>query len=306
MTHTPPLPHAVSGARHEIATRAGRVSYYEAAPDTDTGAPPLLLVHSVNAAGSACEVRPLFEHYRAQRRVVALDLPGFGFSERTDRAYTPRLMTDAVLAVTEHVQGANPGAGLDALALSLSSEFLARAAVEAPERFGTIALVSPTGFSGAKPRMGPPGATQRMEWLAAALRFPLWDRGLFDLLTTPRVMRYFLERTWGSKQIDEGLLAYDIPLTRQPGARFAPYAFLSGGLFSRDARRLYESLVQPVWMVHGVRGDFVDYRQKRDFEGRPRWRFDVLPTGALPHFELPGEFTRRYDGFLAGCEGDRS
>ena len=30
-------------------------------------------------------------------------------------------------------------------------------------------------------------------------------RGLFRLLTRPRVVRYFLERTWGSKDIDEAL-----------------------------------------------------------------------------------------------------
>lgn len=48
--------------------------------------PPLLLVHSVNPAASAAEVRPLFDHYRATRTVFALDLPGFRFSDRSDRA----------------------------------------------------------------------------------------------------------------------------------------------------------------------------------------------------------------------------
>ena len=48
--------------------------------------PPLLLVHSVNAAASAAEVRPLHEHYRATRTVLSLDLPGYGFSDRSDRA----------------------------------------------------------------------------------------------------------------------------------------------------------------------------------------------------------------------------
>ena len=42
------LPHAVPGERHELASRAGRLSYY-----ADGSGQPLLLVHSVNAAGSA-------------------------------------------------------------------------------------------------------------------------------------------------------------------------------------------------------------------------------------------------------------
>ena len=57
---------------------------------------------------------------------------------------------------------------------------------------------------------------------------------------------------------------------------------------------------QPVWMSHGVRGDFVDYRGKRLVEGRPNWRFDVFATGAMPYFEVPQDFIAAYDTFLQG------
>ena len=46
-----------------------------------------------------------------------------------------------------------------------------------------------------------------------------------------------------------------------------------------------------VWMSHGVRGDFVDYEQKRLVQQQPNWSFSVFPTGAMPHFEEPAEFT---------------
>ncbi len=55
-----PLPPAVSGERFETTGVAGRVACYVAG-----SGPPLLLVHSVNTAASAAEVRPLHEHYRA-------------------------------------------------------------------------------------------------------------------------------------------------------------------------------------------------------------------------------------------------
>ena len=138
-----------------------------------------------------------------------------------------------------------------------------------------------------------------MDWLWRALRFRPWDHALFAGLTAPPVIRYFLQRTFGTKAIDEGLFAYDVATARQPGARFAPYCFLSAKLFSDDVRRLYEALRQPVWMTHGVRGDFVDYRQKRDFADRPNWRIDVLETGALPHFERLAELVQRYEAALA-------
>ena len=144
--HALPLPPALEGERREFSGRAGRLSYYVAGPAVSNGAAPLLLIHSLNAAASAYEVRPLFDHYRRSRRVYALDLPGFGFSERSRRNYTPRLYTDAVLDMLDEIAREHGTAPVDALALSLGSEFLARAATEQAGRFATVALVSPTGF----------------------------------------------------------------------------------------------------------------------------------------------------------------
>ena len=155
--HRTNLPPAVSGERRDLRSKAGRLSYYCAGPDN---AEPLLLVHSVNAAGSAYEIRPLYEHYRVTRKVYALDLPGFGFSERTDRDYTPRLMTDAIHAVASEIARIHGEAPIDALALSLTAEFLARAATELPQGFRSIALVSPTGFDRNAPEQAPAGSTR--------------------------------------------------------------------------------------------------------------------------------------------------
>lgn len=284
------LPPALRGERFTI----DGVSCYMAGKG-----PPLLLVHTVNAAASAAEVRPLFDHYRTTHTVFAPDLPGYGFSDRSDRAYTPRLMTDALHTIAGQIRQRCGDVPVDALAASLSCEFLARAAVEQPATWGRIALVSPTGLMGRKARRGPPGSTRAVPGLHAVLSVPLWSDALFRGLTRPGVVRYFLERTWGAKNIDEEMWAYDVATARQPGARFAPLHFLSAGLFSADVLTLYESLVQPVWMSHGVRGDFTDYRGKVFLEGRPNWQCTIFQTGALPYFEVPEEFFRALDGFLA-------
>jgi len=292
---TTALPAAVSGDRHEFASPAGRLSFYVAG----SGA-PLLLVHSVNAAASAAEIRPLHEHYRATRTVFSLDLPGYGFSDRSDRDYTPRLMTDALHAVVEQIRMRCRNGPVDALACSLSCEFLARAAVEQPAAFRSLALVSPTGFSGTRPRRGAPGTTLAKPWLLAALRGPGWGGALFRALTRPGVIRYFLRRTWGSRAIDEELWHYDVLTTRCPGAEHAPLHFLSGSLFSADISNIYEQLALPVWMSHGVRGDFTDYRGKSRVETRPNWRCTVFETGAMPFFEVEAKFSATYNAFLAG------
>jgi hypothetical protein len=131
----------------------------------------------------------------------------------------------------------------------------------------------------------------------------LWDDALYQALTKPGVIRYFLERTWGSKEIDESLWAYDVLTTRQPGAKNAPLCFLSAQLFSSDVNALYDALRLPVWMSHGVRGDFVDYRSAARMRSRQNWSFTVFQTGALPHFEAGNAFTSAYDAFLSAGPG---
>lgn len=287
----PPLRAALAGDRIELEPG---LSCYVAGQGA-----PLLLVHSINAAASAAEVRPLFEHCRKTRMVFALDLPGYGFSDRSDRAYTPRTMTDALHAAAAQIRRIGGGGALDALAVSLSCEFLARAAAEQPGAFGRLALVSPTGLAGHRARRSREGATYRVPGLHPLLARGPWAERLFQAMSGPKVIRHFLRKTFGRPDIDEAMWAYAVHTARQPGARHAPLQFMSGGLFSADIHRVYEALAQPVWFSHGVRGDFTNYRAFDTLQGVAHWRQTVFLTGAMPYFEVPREFTRLFDGFLA-------
>lgn len=304
----PVLPPAVAAERIEIDTPAGRVSYYRAGPPGAFHAshasqfPPLLLIHSVNAAGSVAEVAPLFEYYRATRHVYALDLPGFGLSSRADRAYTPRLMTDAVLALlavmrAEHGDG-DGGSAVDVLGVSLATEFAARAQREAPHSIRRVALVSPTGFNGAKRRYGPPGSTLGSLRAYKVFTWPFWADGIYRNLTRPGVVRYFLQRTFGAKKIDEALWRYAVLTARQPGAKNAPFYFVSAFLFSKDINTLYEQMDCPVWVSMATRGDFTDYRGRITVSAKPNWQFHAVEGGALPYFQDLGAFTAALDPFL--------
>ena len=288
-----PLTPALGGERLELPSADGVVSVYVAGRG-----PPALLVHSVNAAASAAEVRPLHEHLQPTRTVFSLDLPGFGFSDRGDRAYSPQLMTRALHTVLAEISRRCGALPVDAVALSLSCEFLARAASEDQARFRTITLVSPTGFRRGEVLRGPPGSTRGMPWLHRALVLPGWGPWLCAQLTRPGVIRFCLEKTWGSRVIDEDLWRYCVHTARQPGAHHAPLHFLAGNLFSRDVHPLYEALAIPVWMCHGLRGDFTDYRGKTLVEGRDNWEFTAFPTGALPFFEIPDLFFATWQSIL--------
>jgi pimeloyl-ACP methyl ester carboxylesterase len=307
MTLHPPLPPALPADVHTLDGPSGRLALYgsrwPAAGAWADSAVPLLLVHSVNAAASAAEVRPVFKALAAERPVYALDLPGYGLSERRAQVYAVRHMVDAVSQAARWVQARHGGVALHALAVSLGTEFLARSAVEHPELYASLALVSPTGLRGGQVLRAPDGSTRHVALADRVLRGPGWGGWLFRQLTRPGVIRYFLCRTWGRPEIDEALWAYAVLTARQPGAEWAPLSFLSAGLFSADIHRVYEAVTAPTLVVHGTRGDFTDYRALPTLAGCRGWAAHVMrDAGALPYFERPDEFLQVYRGFLGRHE----
>jgi pimeloyl-ACP methyl ester carboxylesterase len=290
----PPLPDPVPAERRDLAGRAGRIALWRAG----RGA-PLLMLHSVNAAASAYELRPAFERMARTHRVFAPELPGFGASERGDRRYDVALYVAAVDDALDAIADECGDAPVDVLALSLAAEFAARAALARPARVRTLALVTPTGLDARSSRLaGAPGEDREVPGVHAVVAFRPWSQLLFDALASRASVRYFLRRTWGGREVDEGLVDYSWRTAHQPGARFAPLAFLSGRLFSRDVRALYERLALPVWVPHGTRGDFTDFSGADWTRARPNWRLQPFDAGALVHFERPDAFEASYRAFL--------
>jgi len=291
--HNIPLPPAVSGERKSFDGQAGKLTYYVAG---SRSARPLLLIHSVNAAASSFEARPLFEHYRCSRRVYSLDLPGFGFSERSARAYTPRLMTNAILDMMNVIASEMGKVPVDAIGLSLGNEFLARAASEQPERFRSLALISPTGFRHKDQYYAETSSVLGNPKTLKIFLFPLWSRPLYDLINTRVSQRSFLKKvfsTYGDSY--EALLAYDYLSAHQKGARFAPFTFVSSLLFSTDIDRVYDSLTMPVWVAHGKFSKFTEVdHSKVTVRG---WTVQTFSTGGFPHYEQPEQFFAAYDAF---------
>lgn len=295
----PSLPLPMRCKRHELPWGQGSLSLIE-----DGAGPPLLLVHSINAAASSYEVKPIFEALRARRRVFALDLPGFGLSSRGPDIYTVERYVEAILTAARAVRAICDGRPAAALALSLSSEFLARAALQQPELFAGLTFVTPTGFeAGAQNRRGGMPEARPRTPLEKALTAPLWRSGLFGLLVSRPSIRFFLRRTFGGPP-DAGLVDYAWESAHQPGAAFAAFAFASGKLFSPDIRDVYEALELPVWLAHGTRGAFSDFSEAGWTMAKLNWEIAAFDTGAFPHFQAPAAFLPRLGRFLDALPGD--
>ena len=318
----PTLPPALNASRRVLDGRVGPLTVYVAGDG-----PPLVLIHSMNAAASAYEIKPIFEAMQSDRQVWAPDLPGFGLSDRTDRHYDRAMFVDAIESVLDASYESTGERAVDVLALSLSAEFVARLALRRPECFRSLTLVNPTGFNaraarnaaaasasasasasatdhgrgaGARDWAKDLGDTFEVPGLHAFLSCRLWTRGLFEALTSRPSIQFFLRGTFGATAVDPGLMDYAWVASHQPGARFAPLAFVCGRLFSRDVVAMYQALKLPVWMPHGVRGDFRDFSGADWARAKPNWTVESFGTGAFPHFEDPPGFISAYRRFLSG------
>ena len=294
------LPDALTARRDTwTSARDGQMNYY--ADGEGIAGRPLVLIHSVNAAASAYEMAPFFNHYRGQRPIFALDLPGFGFSERSRRIYSPQLYQDAISDFLTSVVK-EPA---DVIALSLGGEFAARAALAKPRLFHSLAILSPTGLS----RRGAQSASQqaRASGLSNALHpflsFRLWARPVFDLIATRSSIEYFLGLSFVDT-IPTGMIDYCYKSAHQPGAEFAPLYFISGKLFTAQVRsRVYEQLRLPVLAIY-------DHDPYSQFETLPdlllknhHWQaVRLVPSKGLPHWERIADTVEVMDAFWKGLK----
>ena len=297
--HDLPLPDAIPAERLSFTSpKAGRLSYYV---DNHASGAPLVLVHSVNAAASAYEMRPLFEHYRASRPVYALDLPGYGFSERLYRDYSPESFAAAIIDLLE-TQVGHPA---NVIALSLGCEFAARAAKSRPALFRSLVLISPSGFN-ARDSGGTSQQAERRGFSDNLYRLfsnPLWARPLFDLIATRRSIRYFLEQSF-TGPVADGLVEYAYATSHQPGAEIVPLFFLSGKLFTPDVfENFYRKLDLPVLALYD-RDAFVRFdRLPELLAAKTNWHARRISSSlGLPQFEKLEAVRQALEEFWDGLE----
>lgn len=301
VNHQVPLPAAIEAKQMNFtATRAGRLNYYVA---NQAQGRPLVLIHSINAAPSAMEMKPLFAHYRTQRPVYALELPGFGFSERGPRDYSPELYADTIVDFLTH----EVGEAADVIVLSLSCEFAARAALANPALFNSLVFISPTGFgfrarAKANGQSGSDDAAQRaaFERLYQVATVSLWSQALFDLLTVRPSIRYFLGQSFAGAPT-ETMIEYAYNTSHQPGARYAPFAFLGGKLFTWGIdKTIYAQLTTPTLVLYDLDPNINFDRMPELLSKNKHWRaVRITPTRGLPHWEKLAETTAAIDEFWA-------
>jgi pimeloyl-ACP methyl ester carboxylesterase len=232
----------------------------------ESGAPPLLLLHSPGIAASAYEMRGLVQPLSRRFRVYAPDLLGFGLSDRPYLDYTDELYVEMCHDFLQNV--VRQPAFL--VASRVSCNYVVAVAARAPELCSGLALISPLALHGESLYPVTPPAVVEVGPVKALL-YPLL--------------------VWASRIAARD--PYYYATTHRFGAEHAAMALLSGKLV-RDVSHELEQVQQPALVIWGA--DALDRLHRTRFArleapgslGPKQAQIELLPAGGIfVHEEQP-------------------
>ncbi len=252
--------------------------------------PPVLLLHSIGLWNWSLEWRDIAPALAERYTVHALDLLGFGRSDRPRVAYSARLYLSLVADFARRVVGtpvALVGAGL-------SGAYAVELAASDPARFPVVALVAPTGL--ARLRERPTTMDDAGRRLVNAPGTAAWNARV-----TCGALRSALERSYyRDADVDDKLLDAALATTHQPGAKHAPSAWLANQL-NLDIRPALRRLLQPTMLLWGAQAELNPAEESFGYRAIKRdLRAAILDgAGDLPQLERSGELVELLNKFLS-------
>jgi pimeloyl-ACP methyl ester carboxylesterase len=275
-----PLDDQLAAERRMFDWREHQVAYYTAGP---ADGEPLVLIHGHNAAASAWEMREPFRLLGEQHPVYAPDLLGYGCSDRPPVDYTATLYIDLLRDFLREVMR-RPSV---VIASSVSAAHAIQIAADDSEWITRLVLIAPVGLIPERTR-NPAGPA-----VTALFRSPVLGEALFNALVSRSSLRYFLEsQTYYHKdRVTDDLIESNYQTAHQPGARYAPAAFVGGTLY-HDVQDAWPRVGQPVLIAWGDRSTFTPVSDAATFLAlNPGAQLEVFQgCGIIPHDEQPEAF----------------
>ena len=239
---TEPEDAALGGEPHTFDWKHGRI-FYKMAGAEHAGA-PLIFIHGIGAGTSSFMWRKNFDALARDFRVYALDLLGFGSSDKPINApYSADLYVELIADFIREVAG--PPAHL--VAISLGAAYAIRAADEHPALIDSLVLIAPTGADNLRARPGMTGAA-----FYGLLQSPVLGTSFYNVMASERSIRDYAHKQlyFDKRRATDRMVAHYYSTSHQPGAQHAIAAFLSGYL-NTDTRAAFARLQQPLTLVWG-------------------------------------------------------
>jgi pimeloyl-ACP methyl ester carboxylesterase len=280
---------AAWGRTHRFAWRLGEISFQRLGEG-----PALLLLHSFGPGHDSEEWRQVAEILSDQFQVFAVDLIGWGRSDRPQLHYDDELYIQLAVDFIEDVVRER----VVPVAAGLAGAYALQVAVDHPESVRGVALSVPSGVNiyGDEPDL-------KDALVHRLLRTPVLGTSALNLYTSHTSIARYLKRDVyaAPDRVDAALVERHYHSSHQPGSHNPLAAYLSGYLNHRVEEALAR-LDCPIWIGWG--------RQALNppVETADLWlrhaassiELDVFEdSGNLPHVEAAPEFAERVQSFLA-------
>lgn len=260
------------GKSGTVRVRGMEVAYLESGP---TDAQDVLLVHDVYIGASSWGYTELIDRLADEYHVVALDLPGFGRSDRHSVTYDAGLQTAAIEATIDE---------------RLDEPVVIAAGLGVPYALDATLTVNADRLFAISPRSRrwPPAVT-----LGTALTVPIVGLGLYDLLASLPMLEHHLEVQLSCQPdgLDGGFTEQAWRSAHQPGANRAIGDWLIGDLDSTlDLTDAIERCTVPVTLVGGDRAEQPSLAELRSIAADAEVPLAVFEgVGRAPHLVAPDE-----------------
>ncbi len=263
------------------------IAYVDLAPDGGAREPPLLLVHGLGATLDHWSmVLPLLSR---RRRVLALDLPGFGRSSKPELAYTPTVYVSLLAAFASRV-------GLETFDLgghSMGGAICAEYVLTHPERVRRLILTDAAGMT--------PMPKRLLTYLAHRFETRVDPS---RIVLPPRLVRFMVglvmpdDLPFAQKSVDRILAS--MGETDWP-QRVRSFVRSISGLSEARVRSRLAEFGTPTLIVWGARDRLLPLRHgQRLHRGIRGSQLVVFPeTGHCPMIERPDLYADEVERFLA-------
>ena len=281
--------HLLSSKPENIFHWRGLKMYYE---KTGKGS-PVLLIHDLHPAASAAEWSELKGLLAENHTVYALDLPGFGRSEKSDQLYTNFFFVEAI---KEFIETMSLGR-VTIIASNESSCIGLMAAVYSPKLFDRMIFINPPSVT-AEGRV--PTTLNRLErdvlelpFLGTFIYHLLYCRERIDLSFTEK---YFYNPFHETDQLVDTY--YESAHLGGRKSRFTAASIISG--FTRiDIEHALSTVQIPIFIIQGANMDGEDDAVSEWTSLNSEIKVtSIAHTKALPHLEEPNFVNEEIKNFL--------
>ncbi|UOY92534.1 alpha/beta fold hydrolase [Ectobacillus sp. JY-23] len=260
-------------------------SYGKLAYTVKGSGPPLLLIHSISLGASPFCWRKNIDALASRYTVYALELPGFGSSEKRPMIYTANIFIPAITEFIEKVVQAR----VSIITRDLPAAYCSYIAYIRPELVAKLLLITPSGLAG-----NDTSPCESSSTTFTIFTQPFVGNGLYNTFSSKESLDQQLKTIFYS---DPAYVTPDVienfyaNAHQCPNANYAPASFVAG-YCNFSVRSFFGMITQPILILWGAKAIVSPVQNLSQFLGlRPQTQYQIFTNcGLILQEEDPKRF----------------